>query len=144
MPRRGGPADAAAQHSVAKVKFPLVALYIAIANIKRLVVYKQADEFAVGDIDNRLSGLGVGVSSLCIGQRAQFVERIQVGAWQSDMSVREGENGLGLRQGVEMESHLADAPLLDCECWLCGHDRPPCSVISETMIPAPCEYTGLG
>src|SRR5713101_4433913 len=156
MPRRGGPADAAAQHSVAQVKFPLVVMYIAVANVKRLVVDQQADEFAVGDIDNCLSGLGVGVSSLCIGQRAQFVERIQVGAWQavrlplievasqSDMSVGEGENGLGLRQGVEMESHLADAPLLDCEGWLCGHDRSPCSVISETMIPAPCGYTGRG
>src|SRR5438874_3651616 len=28
---------------------------------------------------------------------------------------KKGENGLGLRQSVEVESHLADAPLLDCE-----------------------------
>src|SRR5712691_7467315 len=146
MPRRGGPADAAAQHSVAQVKFPLVVMYIAVANVKRLVVDQQADEFAVGDIDNRLSGLGVGVSSLCIGQRAQFVERIQVGAWQavrlplievasqSDMSVGEGENGLGLRQGVEIEAHLADAPLLDREGRTFDHSRPPSSVMAKTTM----------
>jgi hypothetical protein len=102
-------------------------LYIAVANVERLIVDKQADKFAVGDIDYRLSGLGVRVSSLCIGQRAQLVKRIQVGAGktmrlplievapQSDMSVGEGKNGLGLRQSVKMESLLADAPLLDCE-----------------------------
>ncbi len=89
---------------------------LAIANVKGFVVDEQADEFAVGDIDDRLPGLGIGVSALGVGQRAQFAEGVQVGAGQavrlplievapqSDVSVGEGENGLGLRQGVEVES----------------------------------------
>jgi hypothetical protein len=71
------------------------------------VADEQADEFAFGDIDGSLPGLGVGISSLYIGKRAQFVEGVQVGAGQairlpligvapqSDVSVGEGENGLG-------------------------------------------------
>ena len=123
-------------------------LELAVANVKGFVVDEEADEFAVGDIDDGLPGLGVGVSSLGIGQRAQLVEGVQVGAGkavrlplievapQSDVSVGEGENGLGLRQGVEVESHLADAPLLDREGRLFDHRPPPSSVMSETTISA--------
>ncbi len=119
---------------------------LAIANVKGFVVDKQADEFAVGDIDGRLPGFRVGVSSLCIGQRAQLVKGVQVGAGQavrfplievapqSDVSVGEGEKGLGLRQGVEVESRLADAPLLNCEGRVFDHRRPSNSVLLETTI----------
>src|SRR5438552_11751984 len=121
-------------------------LEFAVANVKGFVVDKQADEFAVGDIDGRLPGLGVGVSALGIGQRAQFVEGVQVGAGkavrlplievtpQSDVSVGEGENGLGLRQGVEVESLLADAPLLYREGRMFDHRRPSSSVLLETLV----------
>src|SRR6266699_3875320 len=144
--RRGGPANAAAEYPTAKVEFPLVVPDFAIANVKGLVVDEQADEFAVGDIDGRLPGLGVGVSTLGIGQRAQLVEGVEVGAGkavrlplvevapQSDMSVGEGENGFGLRQGVEVESRLADTPLLDREGRMFDHRRPPISVLLETMM----------
>src|SRR5204863_5893276 len=93
-------------------------------------------------------GLGVGISSLCIRQGAQFVEGVQVGAReavrlslievgpQSDVSVGEGENGLGLRQGVEVEFPLADAPLLDREGRMFDHRRPPNLVMSETTMSA--------
>ena len=80
MPRRGGPADAAAKHSVAEVELSLVVLELAVANVKRFVVNEEADDFAVGDIDGRLHGLGVGISALYIRQRAQLVEWVQVGA----------------------------------------------------------------
>jgi len=125
VPRGGGPADAAAEHPVAQVELPLVVMDLTVANVKGFVVDEEADEFAVGDIDDGLPGLGVGVSSLGIGQRAQLAEGVQVGAGkavrlplievapQSDVSIGESENGLGLRQGVEVASYLADAPLLD-------------------------------
>ena len=122
-----------------------MALDLAVANIKRFVVDEQADEFAVGDIDSSLPGLGVGVSSLRIGQRAQLVEGVQVGARkamrlslievapQSDVSIGECENGLGLRQSIEVESYLANAPLLDREGRMFNHRPPPSLVISTTM-----------
>ena len=53
-------------------------------------------------------------------------------ASQSDVSVGEGENGLGLRQGVEVESHLADAPLFDREGRMFDHRQAPSAVLSET------------
>ena len=120
-----------------------------VANVKGFVVDEEADEFAVGDIDYRLPGLRVAVSSLCVGQRAQFVEGVQVGAGkavrlplievasQSDVAIGEGENGLALRQSVEVESHLADAPLLDCEGRMFDHRRPPISVMLETTMSTP-------
>jgi len=54
VPCRGSPADAAAQHSIAQVKLPLVLLELAVANVKGFVVDEEADEFAVGDIDGGL------------------------------------------------------------------------------------------
>ena len=123
-------------------------LDLPVAYVKGFVVDEEADEFAVGDIDGSLPGLGVGVSSLGIGQRAQLVEGVQVGAGkavrlplievapQSDVSVGECENGLGLRQGIEVESYLADAPLLDREGRMFDHRRPPSLVMSETTMSA--------
>ena len=55
-------------------------LELAVANVKGFVVDEEADEFAVGDIDDGLPGLGIAVSSLGVGQRAQFVEGVQVGS----------------------------------------------------------------
>ena len=83
MPRGRGPADAAPKHSVAEVELSLVVLDLAVANVKEFVVNQEADDFVVGDIDGRLYGLGVGVSALCIRQRAQLVEWVQVGAGQA-------------------------------------------------------------
>jgi len=125
-----------------------VIVELAVANVKGFVVNEEADEFAVSNIDGGLPGLGVGISSLCIRQGAQFVEGVQVGARQavrlslievgpqSDVSVGEGEKGLGLRQGVEVEFPLADAPLLDREGRMFDHRRPPSSVISKTTTSA--------
>ena len=109
-------------------------LDLAVAKVKGVVVDEQADELAVGDIDDGLPGLGVAISSLGIGQRAQLVEGVQVGAGQavrlttlikdapkSDVPVGEGENGLALCEGLKVKSHLADAPLLDRENWLLNH-----------------------
>jgi hypothetical protein len=42
---------------------------------------------------------------------------------QSDVSVREGEDGFGLRQSVEVKFRLADAPLFDSEGGMFDHGR---------------------
>ena len=118
------------------------------ANVKGLVVNEEADEFAIGTIDDRLSRFGIGVSSLGIGHRTQLVEGVQVGAWltmwlplievasQSDVSVGEGKNGLGLSQGVQVKSHLADAPLFEHEGRKVAHRQAPSSMLSETTKSA--------
>ena len=54
-----------------------------------------------------------------------------------DVPVGEGENGLGLRQDVEVEFHLADTPLLDRESRMFDHRRPPSSVMLEKTMSAP-------
>ena len=107
------------------------------ANVKGLVVNEEADEFAIDTIDDRLSRFGIGVSSLGIGHRTQLVEGVQIGtrqavrlplievASQTDVSVGEGENGLGLSQGVQVKSHLADTPLFEHEGRMFVHRQAP-------------------
>ena len=46
----------------------------AVADIERLVVDEQADDLAVGDVDDGLAGLGVAVAGLGVGQRPDLVE----------------------------------------------------------------------
>ena len=107
-----------AQRSVAQIEHPLVRLERAVADVERLVVDEQADELAVGDIDDGLPGLGVAVSGLGVRQRAQLVEGVQVGAGQPvrlplvevaaqpDVPVGQGENGLALREQVQVQPVL--------------------------------------
>jgi hypothetical protein len=57
-----------------------VILDITIPNVKGFIVNEETDKFAVGDIDDGLPRLRVAVSALCIGQRAQLVDGVQVGA----------------------------------------------------------------
>ena len=45
----------AAQHAGAQVQHALVAAQLAVADVERLVVDEQADELAVGDVDDRLA-----------------------------------------------------------------------------------------
>ena len=52
-------------------------------------------------------------------------------ASQTNMSIGKGEKRLSLCQGVEMESHLADAPLFDREGYLFTHRPPPNPVQSS-------------
>ena len=49
---------------------------------ERLVVDEQADELAVGDVEDRLTGLRVAVAGLGVGERTGLVEGVQVGAGQ--------------------------------------------------------------
>jgi hypothetical protein len=57
-------------------------------------------------------------------------------ATQTDMTIGEGEKGLALRQAAEVESLLADAPLLNGKVRTFDHLRPPIPVPVGTTSSA--------
>ncbi len=87
------------QHALTQVEDPLVGDQLAVAQVERLVLDQQADDLAVGHIDDLLARLGVAVARLGIGERALLVEAGQVGARKA--------RGLAL---VEIAAH-ADVPV---------------------------------
>ena len=117
----------AGQRAGPQVEHPLVVEQLAVADVERLVVDQQPDQLAVGDVDDRLAGLGVAVAGLGVRQWAQLVERVEVGAGQAvrlalvqvaaqpDVPVGQREHRLGLGQQVQVETGLADLPRLDRE-----------------------------
>ena len=97
------------QHAGAKVEHAIVREQLAVAHVERLVVDEQADELAVGHVDERLARLGRAVLALRDRQRAQLVEAVEVGAGHAvrlafvevaahaDEAVGQREQRLGLR-----------------------------------------------
>ena len=107
----------------------------AVADVEGLVVDEEPDQLAVGDVDDRLARLGVAVAGLGVGQRAQLVDAVEVGAGQAvrlalvevaaqaDVAVGEREDRLALGQRVEVERRLPHAPRLDGEGGVVDHRR---------------------
>ena len=105
---RWHPLGAALQHPGAEIEPPLVTAQLPVAQVERLIVDEQADDLGVGDVDDRLTGLGVAVAGLGVGHRAQLVEPIEIGPGQSeglslvevapqpDVAVGQREHRLGL------------------------------------------------
>ena len=95
------------------------------ADIEGLVVDEQPNDLAVGDVDHHLAGLRVAVAGLGVGQRARFVEPVQIGAGeavglalvevaaQADVPVGEREHRSRLGDHVQMQLGLAQRPRLD-------------------------------
>ena len=79
---------------------------------KELVVDDQAQELAVGDVDDRLSGFRISVAGLGVRERPGLVEAGEVGAGeprglalvevspQPEMAVGEREHRLGLGEQI--------------------------------------------
>src|SRR5439155_26338877 len=144
------PLDVPPQDSVAEVEHALVGQQAPVADVERLVVDEQADDLAVGDVQDRLAGLGEAVSGLGIGEGPHLIERVQVGpgdpvrlplveiAAEADVPVREREHGLRLREHVQVELRFADAPRLDGEGGVGDHFCSSSSARSETTKSAPC------
>ena len=94
----------------------------AVADIEWLVIDKQPQKFAVGDVDQRLSLLRIAVGSLGVGHRQELKETVQVGAGhhvrlpfiqvatQPDVSVREGKERLRLPEEVQAQCPLGQRP----------------------------------
>ncbi len=146
---RGGPLAVAAQHAGAEVEDAFVGAQPAVAQVEGFVVDEQAEDLAVGDVDDGLPGLGVAVAGLRVRQRMEFVDAVEVGAGHSvrfalvevaapaDVSVGEGEQGLALRQDVEVQAPFAQRPRFDAVRPVCDHAQSPRSVRSATTVSAP-------
>src|SRR5215213_1267831 len=121
-----------------------------VADVERLVVHEQADDLAVGHVDQRLADLRVAVARLCVGHRMRLVEAVEVRARQAvrltllkvrpqtDVSVGEGEDRLPLRQRGEVKLGLADHPRLRREGAGLTHLSSSSSDRSDTTMLAPC------
>jgi hypothetical protein len=119
-----------------KVEHPFVADQLAVANVERLVVDQQAQDLAVGDVDDGLPRLRVAVARFGVRQRPDFVERVQIRAGQavglafievaakSDVPVGQREQRLRLSQHVEVQLGLADLPGFDGEGVIRDHCGP--------------------
>ena len=95
------------------------------AHVEGLVVDQQADDLAVGHVDGRLARFGVAVAGLRVGQRALFVEAVEVAARQAlrlafvevaaqaDVPVGQSEDRAGLIEHMQVELGLAQRPRLD-------------------------------
>src|SRR5215213_7340134 len=137
------------QDTGAEVELALVREQPAVAQVERLVVDEQADDLAVGDVDDRLARLRVPVGGFRLRERAELVERVQVRPRQAerlalvqvraepDMPVREREHRLRLCEHVEVEVRLAHRPRLDRERGMRDHLRSSSSARSETTMSAP-------
>ncbi len=111
--------------------------WLSVADVERLIVHQQTHQLAVGDVDDGLPRLGVAVvAGFGVGQRTHLVDPVQVRAGQpmrlalikfsppSDVTVRQGENRLGLRQHIQIEGRLSHAPRLDRVGGMGNHVRP--------------------
>ena len=119
LPTRRYPLGLTAQLPAAEIQHPLVGDKSPIADVEGLIIDQEADQLAVGHVDDGLTGLGVAVTGLGVGQRVRFVHTVQIAARQpvrlplvkvsppTDMTVRQGEQRLALRDHVEIEASLA-------------------------------------
>ena len=71
------PADLAAQDAPAEVELALVGAEMAVADVEGLVVDDQAEDLAVGHVDDRLARLRVAVSRLGVRQRPQLMKPVR-------------------------------------------------------------------
>ena len=106
---------------------------LAVADVERFVVDQQAQDLAVGDVDDGLSGFRIAVARFGIGQRSHFVERVQIGAGQAvrlafvevaantDVPVGQCEQRLRLSQYVQVQLRFADLPWFDGERAIRDH-----------------------
>ena len=86
------PVGVAGQRSGAQVQHPPVLQQAAIADIERFVVDQQPDQFTVGDVDDRLAGLGVAVGRLGLRHRPPLVEGVEVGPGDGHLGMPASRN----------------------------------------------------
>ncbi len=133
LARGRDPLDVPGERACPQVERPLVGPDLAVADVERLVVDQQAQDLAVGDVDHRLPRLRVAVAGLGVGQGAQLVDAVEVGAGdpeglalvevapQAHVAVGQGEHRLALAEEVEAQLRLPYAPRLDDVGGLADH-----------------------
>ncbi len=131
--RGRGPVRVPGQRACPQVEHAIVRVQRAVADVERLIVDQQPDQLAVGDVDGRLTRLGVAVARLGVRQRALLEERVQVRAGQAvrlslvqvaaqpDVPVGEGKDRLALGEQIHVEPGLLQTPRLNPVCALLDH-----------------------
>jgi hypothetical protein len=104
-----------------------------IPDVERLIVDEQADQLAVGHVDDLLPGLRQAVGTLGVGQRPRLIDPVEVAARQAvrlalvqvgppaHVPVGQREHRLGLSQQVQVQVGLPEAPRLHRERVLQYH-----------------------
>ncbi len=120
----------AGQRPGAHVEDALVGQQFAVPDVERLVADQQANDLAVGDVDDGLAGLRIAVAGLGVRQRPDFVEGVQVGARQAvrlalvevaaqpNVPVGQGEQRFRLGYQIQIQPRLAHLPRFDGERFL--------------------------
>jgi hypothetical protein len=147
--RRRLPLDAPVQHARLQVERPLVRDQRAVPDVERLVVDEEADDLAVGDVDDRLPRLRVAISGLGVGERDGLEDRVQIGPEErvrlspvavgapADVPVGQGEDRFGLRHEISLEARLRHRPWVAPEGVVADH-LCMSSERSLTTMSAPC------
>lgn len=109
------PFAVAEQQAGPQVQCALVAVEPAVAQIEGFVADQQPEHLAVRDVDRRLTGLRIAVSSFWVRQGVRLVEPVEVRAGYpvrlalvevappAEVAVGQGEHRLALRQQVQFE-----------------------------------------
>src|SRR5262249_35786129 len=146
----GDPFGAAAQHTGTEVQHPLMRAQRAVADVEGLVVQEQPDQLAVGDVDDGLPGLRQAVDRLGGGEGGVLGDAGGVAARQAarlplvevappaDVPVGQREHRFRLRQHVQVQRLLAQAPWFHVEHRVLDHGRSSNSARSATTRSAPC------
>src|ERR1700680_539201 len=72
------PLDLTMQAAGLEIEHALMRDQVAVADIERLVIDQHSHDLAVGDVDDRLSGLGVAECGLGVRQGNLFVKSVEV------------------------------------------------------------------
>jgi hypothetical protein len=147
---RRSPQHVAREATDPEIEHALVLLEQPVAHIERLIVDEEADDLAVGDIDHRLAGLGIAEAGLGVGKGPQLEQRVEIHPGEAvriafvevaphpDVTVRQREHRLGVREHVDVEMRFADAPRFDIECFVVHGTLSSRSARSVTTMSAPC------
>ena len=122
-------------------------------HIERLIIDKQADQLAVGDVDDRLPGLRQAIGTLGVRQRPHLVNPVEIAPRQAvrlallqvapppHVTVGQREHRLRLGQLGQVQMGLPKHPRLYRECALLRHCYSISSARSATTISAPCSFS---
>ncbi len=125
-----------------------MAVQLSVAHVEGGVADEQADDLAVGHVDDGLALLGVAVSRLCVREGAGLPEPAQICPGQSvglalvevsaqpEMPVGEGEDRLRLCEALEVERGFTDRPRVDLEGGVLDHDSSSSAEVADHDIGA--------
>src|SRR5690606_13887008 len=118
----GGPFGLPSERPGTEVEDPEVVRGVAVTHVERFVLDEQADDLAVGHVDDGLAGLRIAVGAFGVRQFVLFVETVEVGAGHAprfallqrsphtDVAVGKRERRLGALELIEVQALPAKLP----------------------------------